>query len=512
MTNESKGFVYLVGAGPGDPSLITIKGKKCIEEADVLVYDYLASKTLLRHAKEETEKIYVGKKGGDHTLSQDGINNLLVELASKGKRVCRLKGGDPFIFGRGGEEAEILKENNIEFEIVPGVTSAISAPAYAGIPLTHRSANSTLALVTGHEDPKKSESSIDWESLAKGIGTIVFLMGVKNLPNISEKLIANGKDPKTPVGLVRWGTTSQQKTLTGTLENISQKVKENNFKAPAIIVVGEVVNYRDTLKWFESKRPLLGKKIMITRARAQASDLVEKLSSLGAECIEYPTIKITAPDDSKPLSDSINNIKNYSWLIFTSVNGVKYFFDELFKKGFDSRVLGHLKTAVIGPATRDELRKYGINSDIIPKSYRAESVVEAFENIDIKGKKILIPRAMEARAVLPQELRKMGAEVDEITAYKTIPVSDKKEELLNEFINSDIDLVTFTSSSTVKNFRGMFTDDEFKEISGKFKTASIGPITGKTAEELNIKPDINAEEYTIDGLVKAILKLYETKN
>ncbi|MDY0361984.1 MAG: uroporphyrinogen-III C-methyltransferase [Desulforegulaceae bacterium] len=509
MESNFKGFVYLVGAGPGDPELITLKGRRCIKEADVLVYDYLASKSLLRHAKEETEKIYVGKKGGDHTLSQDQINNLLVKLALEGKTVCRLKGGDPFIFGRGGEEAEVLKENDIEFEIVPGVTSAISAPAYAGIPLTHRSANSTLALVTGHEDPAKENSSINWESLAKGIGTIVFLMGVKNLPNISKKLIENGKDPKTPVGLVRWGTTPSQETLTGTLENISLKVKENNFKSPAIIVVGDVVNYREKLKWFEKKRPLLGKTIMITRARAQASSLVEKLLSLGAECIEYPTIKIVEPDDKTSLFESIENVQTYDWLIFTSVNGVKHFFKALFEKGSDVRVLGSLKTAVIGPATRDELKKYGINTDVFPESYRAESVVEAFENIDIKGKKILIPRAMEARSVLPDELKKMGAVVNEVTAYKTIPQSDKKDEILSDFLNGKIDMVTFTSSSTVKNFKALFTEEEFKSIILKFKPVSIGPITTDTAVELGLTPQITADEYTIDGLVDSILKLYK---
>jgi uroporphyrinogen III methyltransferase/synthase len=511
MENKLKGFVYLVGAGPGDPELLTLKGKRCIEQSDVLVYDYLASKTLLRHAKEETEKIYVGKKGGDHTLSQDGINDLLVKLASQGKTVCRLKGGDPFIFGRGGEEAEVLKENNIEFEIVPGVTSAISAPAYAGIPLTHRSANSTLAIVTGHEDPLKETSSINWESLAKGIGTIVFLMGVKNISHISKKLIENGKDPKTPVGLVRWGTTPSQKTLTGNLENISLKVKENNFKAPAIIVVGDVVNYREKLKWFEQKRPLLGKKIMITRARAQASSLVESLLSLGAECIEYPTIKIVEPDDNSDLLNSIDKLKDYSWLIFTSVNGVKYFFNALFGKGLDVRSLGNVKTAVIGPATRDELKKYGLNTDVFPKTYRAESVVEAFENLQIKNKKILIPRAMEARSVLPEELKKMGAIVDEVTAYKTIPQSDKKEEILSDFLKGKIDMVTFTSSSTVKNFKAIFSEDEFQAVKEKFKAVSIGPITTDTAIELGIKPEITADEYTIDGLIDSILKLYGKK-
>ncbi|MGM0417153.1 MAG: uroporphyrinogen-III C-methyltransferase [Thermodesulfobacteriota bacterium] len=510
MEKKKKGIVYLVGAGPGDPELLTLKGKRCIETCDVVVYDYLASNTLLRYADETTEKIYVGKKGGDHTLSQDGINSLLADLGSQGKTVCRLKGGDPFIFGRGGEEAEVLKEHGIEFEIVPGVTSAISAPAYAGIPLTHRNANSTLAIVTGHEDPEKTNSSIDWKSLAQGMGTIVFLMGVKNLPDISKKLIENGKDKNTPVALVRWGTTSSQQTLEGNLENISEKVKRTNFKAPAIIVVGEVVNYREKLKWFEAKRPLLGKRIMITRARAQASSLVEKLSSLGAECIEYPTIKIKEADDKTPLYNAVENLKNYSWLIFTSVNGVKHFFKALHEKGFDSRAIGNLKTSVIGPATRDELAEYGIKTDVFPESYRAESVVKAFENIDVKDKKILIPRAMEARAVLPEELRKMGAVVDEVTAYKTVPASDSSSEIYNDFINNRIDLVTFTSSSTVKNFRALFSKDQFADILPNLRSASIGPITGDTAEETGITPDITAKEYTIDGLVESILKLYET--
>ena len=509
MNKDSRGFVYLVGAGPGDPSLITLKGRECIKKCDVLVYDYLASKSLLAHADDITEKIYVGKKGGDHTLSQDGINKLLKDLALEGKTVCRLKGGDPFIFGRGGEEAEVLRENGIEFEIVPGVTSAISAPAYAGIPLTHRDANSTLAIVTGHEDPTKKSSSINWESLAKGIGTIVFLMGVKNLPHISQKLTENGKDPKTPVALVRWGTTNQQETLTGTLENIAAKVKEKNFKAPAIIVVGDVVSYRKKLKWFESKRPLLGKKIMVTRARAQASGLVEKLSSLGAICAEYPTIKIVPPETTDILSKAIDKIQEYSWLIFTSVNGVKFFFDLLFKKGLDVRALGHIKTAVIGPATRDELKKYQINTDILPKSYRAESVVEAFESINIKDQKILIPRAKEARQILPDELRKMGASVDEIAAYETIPVSDGKQEILNDLLNGKIDLVTFTSSSTVSNFRALFTDKEFAGFSNTLKSVSIGPITTETAVKLGIEPDVTADDYTIDGLVKAVLNFYE---
>jgi uroporphyrinogen III methyltransferase/synthase len=395
MPNDTNGKVYLVGAGPGDPELITAKGLRCIAEADVLIYDYLAAKALLHHARNDCERIYVGKKGGDHTLSQDGINRLIADKARDGKIVTRLKGGDPFIFGRGGEEAEILEQAGIAFEIVPGVTSAIAAPAYAGIPLTHRQYTSTVAFITGHEDPTKNESNIDWQALATGIGTLVFLMGVKNLPNIVEQLHKHGRASHTPVALVRWGTTTRQQTVTGTLENIVQRANEAGLKAPAIIVVGEVVGLRDTLQWFE-KRPLLGKRIVVTRARAQASDLVQRLSLLGAECIECPTIEVVAPDSWQALDRALEKLSTYQWLVFTSVNGVQFFFDRLFKNGLDTRALGHLKTAAIGPVTAQRMRSLGLNTDIMPESYRAESVVEAFSKQAIKGAKVLLPRARSA--------------------------------------------------------------------------------------------------------------------
>jgi len=326
----------LVGAGPGDPGLLTVKGLKCIEIADVIIYDYLASPSLLKHASNNAEIIYVGKKGGNHTLSQDNINILVVEKAQKGRVVTRLKGGDPFIFGRGGEEVEALITAGIPFEIVPGVTSAIAAPAYAGIPLTHRKYTSTLAFITGHEDSTKTESSVNWAALAKGIGTLVFLMGVKNLPHITRQLVAHGMHPDTPVALIRWGTTPQQQTVTGTLSTIEEQVKVAGLKAPAIIVVGHVVSLRKTMKWFEN-RPLLGKRIVITRAREQASDLVNHLTDLGAECLEVPTIQVIPPDDFESLDTAIENLSTYDWLIFTSVNGVNTFFDRLFAKGMDVR-------------------------------------------------------------------------------------------------------------------------------------------------------------------------------
>lgn len=500
--------VYLVGAGPGDPGLITVKGLECIKTADVIIYDYLASPALLKHVPENAEMIYVGKKGGDHTLPQEGINDLIVEKAKAGMTVARLKGGDPFIFGRGGEEAEVLIEAGVPFEIVPGVTSAIAAPAYAGIPLTHRDYTATLAFVTGHEDPTKDKSNIEWSSLAKGIGTLVFFMGVKNLPHITGQLLKHGMASDTPIALVRWGTTPQQVAVTGTLENIVEKVKQAGLKAPAIIVVGGVVNLREKMKWFEL-RPLMGKRIVVTRSREQASDLVKKLSDLGADCLECPTINVVAPQDWKPLDAAIENLSSYNWIVFTSVNGVKFFFKRLFENGKDVRALHNIKTASIGPVTAQRLRDFGLNSDIIPESYRAESVIEAFKNQDVKGKKILLPRAEEARPILPVELTDMGAEVDEITTYCTKHARNNAETLLANLRDGSIDMVTFTSSSTVKNFKALLPEDEdLKKLMQGVTIASIGPITTDTAKELGFDVQVTAEVFTIPGLCEAIEEYY----
>jgi uroporphyrinogen III methyltransferase/synthase len=501
--------VYLVGAGPGDPELITVKGLECIKKADVLIYDFLASPFLLKHASTHTEIIYVGKKGGDHTLSQDRINALIVEKAKSGSTVTRLKGGDPFIFGRGGEEAEVLIQAGIPFEIVPGVTSAIAAPAYAGIPLTHRKFTSTVAFVTGHEDPAKEASSIDWASLVKGIGTLVFLMGVKNLPHIADRLLSHGMDPETPVALVRWGTTARQFTVTGTLDTIAERVKATGLKPPAIIVVGHVVTLRETMKWFEN-RPLMGRRIVVTRAREQASDLVKRLSDLGAECIECPTIETVPTDDTKPLDTAIDNLSSYEWLIFTSVNGVNFFFNRLFEKNKDVRALNHVHTAVIGPATAKRLFDFGLKSDIVPESYRAESVVKAFAQEDIVGKKILLPRAKEARPVLPIELTRMGAVVDEVTAYCTKAVKDDADVILKRLKERAIDMITFTSSSTVKNFRALLPSEGLDSLIQGVTIAAIGPITADTARNLGFDVHIVAESYTIAGLCEAIQQYYNS--
>ena len=504
---QHNGMVYLIGAGPGDPGLITVKAAECIKKADVVVYDYLASPRLLNYAGEGAEIIYVGKKGGDHTMTQDRINDILADKGSAGLTVARLKGGDPFIFGRGGEEAEVLIDRGVPFEIVPGVTSAVAAPAYAGIPLTHREHTSSVSLITGHEDPTKTDTSIKWDTLAQSGSTLVFLMGVKNLPRITERLTANGKSPLTPVALVRWGTTPRQVTVTGTLADIVEKVEKAGLKPPAVIVVGEVVSLREKMKWFDN-RPLLGKRIVVTRARAQASDLVQTLTELGAECLEFPTIKVVPPRDITPLTRAIEDINGFDWLVFTSVNGVRFFFDHLFEIKKDVRILGHLKFACIGPATMDELFKYGIVSDILPETYRAESVIEAFKDQSIQGKNILLPRASKARTILPRELDRMGARVSEIFAYETVQVDDQKEALTTALEKGDIDMVTFTSSSTVTNFMNLVNPENSRRLLGNIAVACIGPITRKSAEDLGLGVQVSSPTFTIQGLVESILNFY----
>lgn len=502
-----KGKVFLVGAGPGDPGLITVKGLECIQQADVIIYDFLASEVLLKHASEHSEIIYVGKKGSDHTFSQDTINALIVEKAENGSTVIRLKGGDPFIFGRGGEEAEVLIRAGIPFEIVPGVTSAIAAPAYAGIPLTHRKFASSVAFVTGHEDPTKNKSNIDWASLAKGIGTIVFLMGVKNLTQITERLMSHGMRPDTPAALVRWGTTAKQVTITATLDTIVALKNAANLKPPAVLIVGHVVGLREKIKWFED-RPLMGRSIVVTRSREQAGELVKRLSGLGAECLECPTIKVVPTDDMKPLDKALDNLASYDWLMFTSVNGVDFFFNRLFEKGKDVRDLNHIRTAVIGPATAKKLLDYGFNSDIVPESYRAESIVKAFAKKNIAGKKILLPRAKQARPVLPLELTKMGAVIDDVEAYVNKAVKDNAGVILKRLKERTIDMITFTSSSTVKNFRALLPSEGLDHLMQGITIASIGPVTSETVRNLGFDVHIVAEEYTIQKLCDAIVKYY----
>ncbi len=509
MASRKIGKVYLVGAGPGDPGLITVKGRECIARADAVVYDYLANPVLLSYARKDAERIYVGKKEGHHTLPQELINALIVERAKKGQTVVRLKGGDPFIFGRGGEEAEGLVEAGVQFEVVPGVTSAIAVPAYAGIPLTHRDYTATLAFITGHEDPGKKESNIAWGKLATGAGTLVFLMGVRNLPAIAEKLMAHGRNPGTPVAVIRRGTGSDQLTLVGTLEDIAELAKACGMKAPAIIVVGEVVRLREKLEWFE-KRPLFGRRIVVTRAREQASGFVERLSQLGAECIQFPTIEVGPPESFEPMDSAIEQLAQYDWLLFTSVNSVKYFLQRLHGLGRDVRDLKGVKIGAIGPRTAEAWTELGIRPDLVPGEYRAEAVVEGLAGFGIRGQKILIPRAVKARELLPMELRKMGADVDVVPAYQNVRPGDDVERVKAMLERNEVHMVTFTSSSTVINFVEMFGSwkEALREKMTSVASACIGPITAKTAEGYGFSVDLMPSEYTVDALTEEIVAYF----
>ncbi len=499
------GIVYLIGAGPGDPKLITVRGLECLRQADVVVYDRLVNPRQLREVREEAELIYVGKMPRKHPVPQEEINALLVEKANQGKVVVRLKGGDPFVFGRGGEEAEVLVEAGVPFEVVPGVTSAIAAPAYAGIPVTHRDYTSSFAVVTGHEDPTKEDSDVDWARIS-GIGTLVLLMGVGKLPLIVEQLIQHGRAPQTPVALVRWGTDPRQETVRGTLADIVEKVQTAGLKPPAVIVVGEIVSLREKLRWFDKpeRRPLLGKRVLVTRSREQASVLSERLMELGAEPVEFPVIQIVPADDYTPLDEAIRRLSGYDWIIFTSVNGVKAFIARLKAQGRDIRALAGLKIGAIGPATAGELSRYGLNVDYVPEKYVAEAIVAGIG--DVEGQRILLPRADIARQMLAVELAKAGAEIDEVVAYRTVLGDSPDEDVKAMLLSGEIDIVTFTSSSTVRNFVTMMGDEDPAEILKGAMVACIGPITAGTAQELGVKVDVVAEEYTIEGLVRAIVR------
>ncbi len=506
------GKVYLVGAGPGDPGLITLRGKYLLERAEIVVYDYLANKKLLGHAPKSAVLIYAGKKGGGlHAFTQEGINQLLVEHAKAGKTVVRLKGGDPFIFGRGAEEIQELVKYNIPFEVVPGVTSATAAATYAGIPITHRHYTASVAFITGHEDPAKKESNIQWDKLATGAGTIVVYMGIKNLPFITKKLIDNGRDPKTPVAVVRWASTPDQHSVEGTLETITDVVREADIKPPALVVIGDVVKLRNTIDWFE-KRPLYGKKIVVTRTREQASELVSLLEENGANCLEYSTINIKPVDDYRVLDDALKNISSYDWILFTSLNGVAYFFNRLFEQGMDSRSLGGPKLAVVGNATADELKKYGLVADLIPEIFTGEGLAQALLEKKVSAQKILLPRAEIAQEILPQTLTENGALVTIAPVYKNVPTKGRKEELREELTSGDIDLLTFTSSSTVTNFLTMIdpaSTEELHELLKNTRIAAIGPVTAKTVEENGLTVDIQPERYTIADMVNAIVAYYQ---
>src|SRR5881397_3411479 len=506
-SKDEKGKVYLVGAGPGDLGLVTLRAKECIERADVIVYDHLANPEMLGWARDDAEIIYAGKKAGEHALNQEEINKLLIEKARAGKEIVRLKGGDPFVFGRGAEEAKAIVDAGLAFEIVPGITSAIAGPAYAGIPVTHRAENSHVTFFTGHEDPAKEESAIDYAALAKLGGTQVMLMGVERLGSITREMLKLGVRADLPAALVRWATTGRQETLTGTLEDIAQRAVASGFEAPAVAVFGDVVALRESLNWYE-KRPLSGKRIVVTRTRKQASALSNKLRALGAQVIELPTIRIEPPSDLREFAELVQDVHVYDWIVFTSANGVEAFFEIFFKLYDDAREIGGVRIAAIGPATAQRVKDFHLHVDLQPDEFVAEAVLREFKKQgNIENLRILLVHAEKARDALPKELSAMGAIVDEAFAYRTVPETRDTSGARRQLAQDGADLITFTSSSTVENFvavglpwpKGM-------------RIASIGPITSKTVRDQGLKVDVEARRHDINGLVQAIRELFTEKN
>jgi len=504
---SSAGKVFLVGAGPGDPGLITVRGKKLIESADAVVYDALANRDLLpADAKEagHPELFDVGKRGGDtKSVSQSDINELLVQLARSGKRVVRLKGGDPFVFGRGSEEAQALNDAAVPFEVVPGVTAGIAAAAYAGIPVTHRGLATSVTFVTGHEDPAKSSTQTDWKALAKAGGTIVLYMGVKTLPSIASELIAGGMPAEMPAAAVQWGTLSKQKTVTATLETIAEEAAKNGISAPVITVIGWPVILRDEINWFES-RPLFGRRIVVTRAAQQSQSLVDKLIELGADVIEMPATRI-ARLDLAPLRQAIADIDLYQWLIFTSQNAVSIFWEQLLGGGRDARALAGLAIAAVGPATAGALLERGIAVDIVPERFVAEGLLEKLgERDDVANSRILYVTAEGSREVLPEGLESLGATVEVIQAYRSISDGSGAARLRKALDSGTVSAVTFTSASAVRGYVSVVGE----EMIQKSPAISIGPQTTEAVNEAGIELLGEAEDSTIDGLVAAVERAF----
>lgn len=494
------GICYLAGAGPGDPGLVTLKARQCIEQADVLVYDALSSTELLTWAKPGCEKIDVGKRAARHTLSQDQINALLVEKVSEGKIVVRLKGGDPMIFGRGGEEAAVLAAAGLKFEIVPGISSAFAGPVYAGIPLTHRDYGSQLTVFSGHEASDKQEGSIDYAHLAKTEGTKIFLMGVARLREITSQLIEHGADPTTPIALTRWATTGRQKTIKGTLADIADTAEAQQFKAPAVGVIGNIIKEMNNIEWYEN-RPLKGKRIVVTRSQEQASGLVSELTALGADVLELPVLRIADPVDKLGFAEGVAAVHTYDWLVFSSTNGVRRFFDAFYATYADARSIGGVKIAAVGPGTAAAIKSYRFVADLVPERHIAEGLLEAFqEQEDVENQTILWVRPENARDILAKGLEEQRAIVDECIAYRIVAETDDPTGAAERFAEGGADLVTFTSSSTASYFNDLgLTWPE------GCQAASIGPITTAKLKELGHSNVIEAETHSIEGLVKAIV-------
>ena len=503
----TEGKVFFVGAGPGEPDLITVRGKRLIETADAVVYDALANSALLPPGARETgrpELYYVGKRGGaKNPVTQEEINALLVKLAREGKRVVRLKGGDPFVFGRGSEEAQAMNDASVSFEIVPGVTAGIAGPAYAGIPVTHRGLSTSVTFVTGHEDPSKPHTQTNWSALAKSGGTIVLYMGVKTLSAITDALIKGGMPPEVPAAAIQWGTHPRQRTVVATLDTIATKVADENISSPSIIVIGWSVVLREELNWFE-KRPLFGRRIVVTRATQQAHALSERLRELGADVIEMPATQV-ARLDLAPLRKAIGELSKYDWLILTSQNAVSIFWEQLLGEGRDARALAGLKIAAVGPATAGALLEHGITVDVIPNRFVAEGLLEKLrERDDLSGKRVLYVTAEGSREVLPQGLKEMGADVFVLEAYRSIPDGEGAERLARTIEGGKLDLATFTSGSAVRGYVDAIGDD----LAAQVPAISMGPQTSDALREAGIEVKAEAKESTLEGLVSAVLSAF----
>jgi uroporphyrinogen III methyltransferase/synthase len=498
------GIVYLVGAGPGDPGLITVRALELIVAADVIVHDRLIPREALSAARPETEVLYVGKEPGDASVSQDRIEELLIERAREGKIVVRLKGGDPFVFGRGGEEAEALADAGVPFEVVPGVTAGVAAPAYAGIPVTHRDDASAVAFVTGHEDPEKGEGeeALDYSALAAFPGTLVFYMGVKALASISQRLIEAGRDPGEPAAVVERGTYPEQRTVAAPLAEIASAASEAGIGPPAVTLIGPVAARRERIAWFE-RRPLHGTRVVVTRARAQASELSRRLAALGAEPIELPAIRIEPRLDSDEVRRAIEGVHAYALVCLTSPNGVRLLFEAMADQGRDARALANATVAAIGPGTAGALAECGVIADLVPERFVAESLVEALADLDVRGKPVLVARAAEARDVLPDALRERGAEVDVVALYETVAEQPDPEALERA---QSADFITFTSSSTVRNFVEA-VDGRLPESA---RVVSIGPVTSEAAREAGLEVHVEASRHDVGGLVEALLQAAES--
>lgn len=500
------GIVYLVGAGPGDPGLFTQRGAEVLGRADLVVYDALVNPVLLGLAPREARLIYAGKRARDHAIPQENLNQLLVERARAGETVVRLKGGDPYVFGRGGEEAEELAAAGVPFEIVPGISSVVAAPAYAGIPLTHRDFCSGFQVVTGHEDPSKEASSLDWAALAHAPGTKVILMGAERAATITQGLQAAGLPGNTPAAMIRWGSTPRQQTVSGNLSDIAGKAAAAGIGSPAVTIIGGVVALRDKLNWFE-RRPLFGRRIVVTRTRDQSSQLARRLADLGADVLEIPTIRVEMPADLQPAIDALAGVGQYDWLVFTSPNGVAAFFDLFFKAYRDLRDLGSVRLAAVGPATAAKLQELHLHVDAMPKEFIAARVAAAIAaEGSVENLRILCLRAEVATPELPRLLEAQGAIVDDIAVYRTAPEMDDRNGAAGRLVEEGADWITFTSASTVENFHKRFPLPELLAKFPQLRAAAIGPETSKALETLGVAPAVEARPHTIDGLVASVLK------